>query len=151
MSELNRKIEKALQPILEQHGAFLVELRSGGSTRQPTVEVFVDTDSGISISDCAEIGRELGKALEIERILDSSYRLEVSSPGLDRPLRLLRQYTKNVGRKFGIRYTAGDSTESLVGTLKSVEGSLLTFEADDGKVVPLSFETIIESKEQLLW
>lgn len=63
------------------------------------VEVFIDSDSGLTISRCAEISRYLQLHIDSEQLIKSSYQLEVSSPGIDKPLKLMRQYRKNVGRQ----------------------------------------------------
>lgn len=65
--------------------------------------VFVDGDRGITIDDCAEISRKLSKALDESPMAMDNYLLEVSTPGVDHPLRLKRQYTKNLGRKLKIK------------------------------------------------
>jgi ribosome maturation factor RimP len=98
-----------------------------------------------------QISRELANGLERDGIIRGAYRLEVSSPGIDKPLRMLRQYKKNVGRRFKVIHQAPDSQLMLVGTLEAVEGEKLTFQADGGVTVTLDFSKIIESKEELPW
>lgn len=70
--------------------------------RKSAVHVLVDTDTGIQLESCVSISRKLSKVLEEDPEFQFPYTLEVSSPGLDRPLILDRQYQKNIGRNVGI-------------------------------------------------
>jgi ribosome maturation factor RimP len=82
---------------------FLVDVivREGGNK----IEVYIDGDVGVTIDDIAGLSRFLGKYLDEEDLIENAYTLEVSSPGLSRPLKLLRQYKKNVGRKLEVTTT----------------------------------------------
>ena len=82
------------------------------------VEILVDGDQGVNIDDCADISRFVGFHLEEKEVFSGPYRLEVSSPGVGKPLKLHRQYLKNIGRKIKVLTTEG---EELQGTLLVVE------------------------------
>jgi ribosome maturation factor RimP len=151
MKQLREAIIPHVMPVIERTGAFLVDLAIKVENRSRVLQVLVDTDTGISIDACASLSRELGPALESAGLFEGPYRLEVSSPGLDRPLRLLRQYPKNIGRRFSIRFGAGETPQELRGRLTAVEGALLTFEPDDRPAVVIPFEQILECKEVLPW
>lgn len=85
------------------------------------ISVFLDGDEGIDIGLCASISRQLGKRLELDEMIDSSYTLEVSSPGTDRPLKLLRQYQKNIGRMVKVVLPE----EQMEGTLQEVHDTYI--------------------------
>jgi ribosome maturation factor RimP len=76
-----------------------------------TLMVLVDGDQGIGIADCAAISRHVGFHLEENNIIEQAYNLEVSSPGIDFPLKSLRQYQKNVGRNLLLKLTDGSRKE----------------------------------------
>ncbi len=88
------------------------------------VQVFLDKDEGITFSDCRRISRYLEEYIDEEGWLGEHYVLEVSSPGLDRPLKLARQYPNQIGRKLEVKIEGG---EMKTGVLKSVgaEGIVL--------------------------
>ena len=151
MTELSGRIQAIAQPFLDAHDAFLVDVLVRNEQRTKVLQVMIDTDKGITINECAEISRELGKELEARGTFEEPYHLEVSSPGLDRPLRMLRQYQKNIGRVFKVRYSRENTQSEFVGTLSGVEGNQISFSAQDGKTVTVEFDTIIESKEELPW
>ncbi|MBI5463538.1 MAG: ribosome maturation factor RimP [Ignavibacteriales bacterium] len=146
------KIEDFLTPCLNELNAYLVDVTVGGEGRGKIVTVLVDTESGISIQQCAQISRALGRLFDAENLIDGPYRLEVSSPGIDKPIKLLRQFKKCVGRKFSVQYTFEDKTRSLVGRLELIEGNVLHFSTENQQeVITLDFSTIIDAREVLPW
>lgn len=151
MSETKEKIQIIFEPILQRRGAYLVDVQLRSERGRRVVQVLVDTDAGIQIEECAQISRELSPELDALQVVQGSYQLEVSSPGIDKPLRLLRQYRKNVGRRFHVNYHEMDLRRELKATLVSVQDDQLSFLSDEGETVTLPFSQIIESKEVLPW
>ncbi|GHE42193.1 ribosome assembly cofactor RimP [Sphingobacterium griseoflavum] len=115
------------------------------------LEILLDGDQGIAIEDCAKVSRHVGFHLEEEQALDHAYRLEVSSPGIDTPLLLQRQYTKNVNREVRVKTVDGAKRE---GKLLAVEEQHIVVEEkvkEKGKKaemvsVEIPFEHIKETK-----
>ena len=97
----------------------------------------------ITAGDCAEINRKLNEIIEEENIITSSYRLDVSSPGTDRPLLYLKQYLKHIDRKFEVTYNSSDTKKKFKGTLKNINGEQLTFLTDSEIVI--NFSDIIKA------
>ncbi len=151
MTEIREKIKELLLPIVEASGAFVVDIVVRNERGGKLIQAFVDTDKGVTIADCAEISRELARALDRSSLIRTSYRLEVSSPGIDKPIRMLRQYQKNVGRKFKVTYQGAEPQKPLLGTLQNVNGDRLDFQTDAGEVVSIDFSKIVESKVELPW
>src|ERR1700758_2525127 len=110
MSEVIKTIEGLVQQILgAESGYFLVEIKI-----KPTnnVKVYLDGDQGISIEKCVQFNRALYKKLEESALFpNGDFSLEVSSPGLDEPLKLHRQYKKNIGRQVELVLKDGTRTE----------------------------------------
>lgn len=112
---LEKKIEDWVEEqIQDRPDLFLVNVRILNNF---IVEVLIDGDEGISIDDCAQISRSLGEKIDEEDFFEGAYKLEVSSPGLNKPLKLLRQYKKNMGREVTV---LTDDSEKLEGTIESV-------------------------------
>ena len=151
LNELKRTVQELILPILEAKRAFLVDVQVRGEQGVKIIQAFVDTDSGITIAECADISRELNKVLGLSQIIEGAYNLEVSSPGIDKPLKLLRQYFKNIGRTYKVRYGKDSEEFSLIGTLTDVTDDCLTFSPEQGEPLTLMFSQIIESKEELPW
>lgn len=121
------KIQQLLQPLLTDD-IFLVDLRI-----KPTnnIKIFLDADSGLGIEKCIRINRALYKVIEEQAIYpDGDFSLEVSSPGVDEPLKIHRQYLKNVGRE--VEITLNDATVKT-GTLESVNEIGIHIKYTEGK------------------
>ena len=111
--------EKFTEPAFAD--CFLVDLHHSGKK----LEVFVDSDSGMDFEKCQKISRYLETYLDEEKPLGEDYTLEVSSPGVSRPLKFWRQYTKNIGRT--VEITMKDGAKHS-GTLLGVAPELVTIE-----------------------
>ncbi len=124
MSGINplKNIEDFIAGITSQsEKIFLVEMKISPAN---DVKIFLDADDGITIEKCASINKALYKYIEESELFPGgNFSLEVSSPGIDEPLKLFRQYKKNIGRK--IEVLLKDGTK--------IEGKLLT--VDDNKIV----------------
>ena len=108
------QIEAFLEPLLDDGRYFIIDIQFNPMRGSQKVLILLDSDEGITIQECADISRQLGDALEAEEIVETAYTLEVSSPGLDQPLRLPRQFRKSVGRDLKVTLNTG---ETLTGTL----------------------------------
>lgn len=105
------------------------------------VSILMDGSPAITIEDCAAISRHVGYHLEEENLIESAYHLEVSSPGLDQPLLIPRQYEKNVGRNVRLILTDGSKVE---GKLLAYQSGLLQLEI---KVKAKGKKAILEERE----
>ncbi|MEM7297528.1 MAG: hypothetical protein AAF391_04595, partial [Bacteroidota bacterium] len=121
---------------------FMVDVKVKGNEGNQKVLVFVDGDNGISIDECGRISRYLGAELEETDLFSGKYTLEVSSPGLDFPLSLLRQYVKNIGRELSVETNEGEKVE---GKLKQVDNENIILATRQSDMV-LNFEEIKQSK-----
>lgn len=101
---------------------FLVEVKLHSNNK---LDVFIDSDSGLTFKKCQQVSRYLEQYLDEEGWLGPKYILEVSSPGLDRPLELKRQYHKNIGRKLEVQLEEG---KPKVGTLTAVHEESIDLE-----------------------
>jgi len=147
------QVEKRVKELVEEKISdrpelFLVEVKMLPNNK---LIIHVDGDEGISIQDCAAISRHVGFHLEEENTIEKAYNLEVSSPGVGEPLRLKRQYVKNIGRELSVKLTSGEIKE---GELLSVDENSITIAAkvkEKGKKVQLAetsidFNNITETK-----
>lgn len=121
-SRLDR-INRLVDEVLSDSDLYRVETRIKGGERQPMVDVFIDGDNGVTIDECASVSRRLYAAIEVEDFFEKSFRLDVSSPGLGRPLRLPRQYRRHVGRNLQVIVKGHESEtgEPLSGRLVAAE------------------------------
>ena len=133
------QLEKRVRELVEEKIAdrpelFLVDVKMLPNNK---LIIHVDGDQGISIQDCVAISRHVGFHLEEENAIATAYNLEVSSPGVGEPLKLTRQYAKNIGRELSLKLTNGDKKE---GKLVAAEETSITIEEqikEKGKKVQL--------------
>jgi ribosome maturation factor RimP len=122
-------IETLVNKVLDgSEDIFLVSIKI-----KPTnnIKVYLDADTGLSIEKCIKINRAMYKAIEEEGWYpDGNFSLEVSSPGVDEPLKMLRQYKKNIGRKVEVVLNDGTKKE---GKLVAVTEEAITIEYVEGK------------------
>lgn len=135
-------------PILDDLGLELVDLQLQQDGRQLALRIFIDKPAGVNLDDCATVSREVGAILEIEDTIKSSYRLEVSSPGLDRPLKKPADFERFAGHKVKLRTLhlldpdqRGHTRKTFVGILLGLQQGQLRLEQSDEKgglaVIPL--------------
>lgn len=123
------QVEKKVESLVEEKIAdrpelFLVEVKMLPNNK---LIIHVDGDEGISIQDCVAISRHVGFHLEEENVIEQAYNLEVSSPGVGEPLRLNRQYVKNIGRTLSIKFKDGLKKEGKL--LEVTEDNLVLEES----------------------
>jgi len=123
----------------ERVGVDLIEKDLFGTGDRKILRVFIDKDGGVSVEDCASVNRYLSEAI------DGSYTIEVSSPGLDRPLKTKRDFERNLGRM--LRVT--QSGKFVKGILKSVSESSIILETVAAKGRKPATETCIPISETL--
>lgn len=141
MAETIEKIHAFIEPLLEGTDVFIVDVKI-----KPTnnIKVFLDADGGFSIEKCVAVNRKLYHLIEESGMYpDGDFSLEVSSPGIDEPLTLLRQYKKNVGRKVAVTDTDDKET---VGLLATVTDETITLEVKAHKAKPAAMVEVPFSK-----
>lgn len=142
------QIESLLIPYLDEGKYFIVDIQIKASRTSQKIMILLDSDEGITIQQCADISRNLDQELEAAEGEETVYTLEVSSPGLDQPLRLPRQYQKNVGRDLKVTLHAG---QILTGTLVEVKEGIIVLQLPAPRKKPkdLAEESALRPELQL--
>ena len=139
-------LENFLRPIAEQFGCDLEAAEITPAGRRRLLRVLVDRDGGISLDDVADVTRAISKALDADDIMgDGAYTLEVSSPGVDRPLTLPRHWRRNVSRLVAVTLTAGDK---LTGRIKSASEEAAELDVD-GTRQTVAYADVAKAKIQI--
>ncbi|MGD2215401.1 MAG: ribosome maturation factor RimP [Gemmatimonadales bacterium] len=131
---IGKELEQTVEAALEKLGFELVELETAGRSGRPILRLRIDRPGsqpgqGVSVDDCARVSRQLEELLDAREGLPSGYILEVSSPGVERPLRKRRDFERAVGREIALR-----GYEPLARGAKRLEGVLLGIEGSgDGE------------------
>ena len=139
------------RPIVEGKNAFIVDIVLRGQGGNKVVEVFIDTDDDVSIDLCSEISREFSRALDATDLFRGGYHLVVSSPGLDRPLKFARQYSKHIGRRMIVEQTVDGQLQKIEGKLTQVTPQGFELLCDDDVVKAFTFDHIADARVKLPW
>ncbi|MCP3889640.1 MAG: ribosome maturation factor RimP [Desulfobulbaceae bacterium] len=148
MSELIvDKIQAYLQELLPTIGLSLFDVQFRREGHGWVLRVFVDAEAGVTLDHCSEVSRELGQYLDIEDIIDHAYNLEVSSPGLERPLRSVEEFERFCGKKAKIRFhEAIDGGKVFEGDIERVDGEKVFLKLIDGSSVQFTYEMLNKAR-----
>jgi ribosome maturation factor RimP len=127
-------------PVLESRNMELVDLEYKREGRGSVLRLFIDKEGGVTLDDCADISREVDVLLEVEDLIPGAYNLEVSSPGLDRPLKKAEDFERFSGRLAKIKMREkldpdqrGYLRKTFVGTLLGLQGEAVLLAQNDKK------------------
>lgn len=149
---LKERILQAVTEMIEKEGFELVELAVLERGHRPVVRVFADrprgggVSGGITVDECARLSQKLSDFFDLEDLLGRSYVLEVSSPGLERPLTSRRDFERKVGRRLRLWIERNGSTLEKTGELLSVGEEGLRLKTSAGEEF-FGFETVRRGKE----
>ncbi|MFL6563570.1 MAG: ribosome maturation factor RimP [Burkholderiales bacterium] len=137
------RLEKVVEPAMAGMGYELVDVQASNGGR--LLRLFIDKPGGVTVDDCAAASRHLARVLAVEGI--DYERLEVSSPGLDRPLRKEGDFARFAGQKAEVRMRVPDETgrRRFVGVLRGAEAGQVSLELE-GRVVRLALEDVDRAK-----
>ena len=153
MISLKERLKQLVEGKLEMEGIELVDVAIRGGKRAKIVQFFVDKKGGITVGECSRISRELSDLLDYgeEPLEIGPYRLEVSSPGLDRPLVSERDFRRNIGKEVLFTYSAGDTQEELKGRIVDVKSDGVYVKGRDDRVIRLHLDSIRRAKVLFEW
>lgn len=141
-----------MEPCVERHGAHLIEIGVRGDRGRPVVEVFIDNELGVTSGLCADVSRSLIEAIDASGTLHESYRLDVSSPGIDRPLQHAWQFKKHLGRKVKVAVRDGTTSTARSGILLSCDDNGIVLEEKRGEPgVRFSHDRVLEITVMSPW
>jgi len=150
MDILHDKLHALIAPILHDQQVDFVALELKGGKQNQLVRVVVDQEGGIPLDTCTVISRALAAELEIADLMPGRYRLEVSSPGTDWPLKTQRDFMRNRGRLVEVEYRQGETTAAVEGSIAQVTETAVTVASATGSVV-VPLVSVQVGKLKLKW
>lgn len=134
-SPLVRRLTELAVPVVEDFGCELVELQFRREAPGWVLRLIIDNANGIGIDDCARISREIAHLLEVEDPIEHAYSLEISSPGLDRPLKRERDFVRCKGKKAKVVVREPiDGQNQCIGLIEDVTQESVTLRTDHGTI-----------------
>ena len=139
------------QPLLASQGLELVELEYKKEGRDMVVRLFIDREGGINLDDCAAVSRELSELLDVEDVIPGNYTLEVSSPGLNRPLKKPSDYERYRGRLVKVRTfdlladDGGNLRKTFLGELLGLENGVVQLRLTEGQAAAIPLDKVAKA------
>jgi len=145
-TSIYQSVADLIKPTLEGNGIELVDVEYKKTGKTWVLRVFIDKNQGVTVYDCQELSREIEDLIEIHELIDDHYVLEVSSPGLDRPLKKDTDFLRNKGKRIQIKtYSPINNKKENVGTvIDFVNGTL--FLEDKKNILKISLTEIAQAK-----
>ena len=139
-------IKDLAEPIVQQHDMFLVDVELKQNDGN-VIWVLVDSEAdNINLKSCTQISKQLSFLVESADLFMNPYRLNVSSPGLSRPLSDIRQYSKNKGRNVKVKCKTEEGYEKIEGTLTSASTDKIVIDVGSNGSIDIPFADIVETK-----
>jgi ribosome maturation factor RimP len=150
MSE-TKKIINGVSPLVEgflhESGMEMVDLEFRFESGRWTLRIFIDKEGGVTVDDCANVNKELGYLIEAKNIIDYHYVFEVSSPGLNRPLRKEKDFIRSMGKMIKLELARPVNKRSkFTGRLTNVREGMISLLVDDGSLVELPLREIDKAR-----
>ncbi len=150
--DYEKRTEELLAPIVQEGGYEVVDVeyvREGGNRY---LRAYIDKPGGITVDDCEAVSRLLSDRLDEEDFIEESYILEVSSPGLGRPLRKEKDYIRNMGELIEIRtFRPIDKQKDFCGVLRAYDSDTVTIEEEDGSQRTFERSMIALIRQAVIW
>jgi len=121
VQSLVQRVRELLEPVVEAAGYDLVAVEYITGSRRPLLRLSIDKPGGVSASDCSKVTREISPVLDVEDPIDSAFVLEVSSPGMERPLQRAQDFDSFKGSKVRLRLTEGYPRRRFSGVLMGMQ------------------------------
>jgi ribosome maturation factor RimP len=146
-SILVEQIEQISAPVLQEHGTELVDCQFVHEHGQWVLRFFLDKAGGITLDDCATVSEHIGRILDATDIIKQHYSLEVSSPGINRPLKKESDYQRFIGEKVDVTlYAPLNGRRHFKGTLQSVSAGVAVVEVEPQQTFALPLADVAKAK-----
>ncbi len=130
------RLTNLLKPLVEDLGYEFVGLEHGSNPKNPVLVIYIDRPDGIAVEDCEKVSREVAALLDVEDPIPGKYNLEISSPGLDRPLFTPQQFAQFAGEVAQISvYAPVEGRRKFRGKILAVEDEKIELDQDGARVV----------------
>lgn len=150
MDMIKDKIIELADSTAGEYGLQIVDVELAGSLKRTTVRVFIDKENGATLDDCEKFSRALSAVLDVEDPIQTSYMLEVSSPGLDRPLKKLRDFERNIGKLIKIITRESINGQNVfIGRIMEIMNENIKLSIDIGNELYIPVEKIVKAKLEI--
>lgn len=147
MARANARLEQMIKPAVDALGFELVGIEQLSQGRHSMLRIYIDHADGITVDNCAEVSRQVSAVLDVEDPIHGEYTLEVSSPGLERPIFTLAQFAQFIGQRVDVRlHMPVDGRRHFKGELTAVEDDEITLELSEDESLTCTMDDIDKAK-----
>ncbi|GAM09973.1 ribosome maturation factor RimP [Geobacter sp. OR-1] len=145
------KVTSLAESLAASLGLELVDVEYQRAGRTMVLRLFIDKDGGVTLDDCADFSHEFSQLLDVEDFIREHYTLEVSSPGLDRPIKREQDYVRYSGRLVKLRTfellpdSAGNKRKTFLGTLIGIENGIVRIQLKEGQLADIPLNIIAKA------
>jgi ribosome maturation factor RimP len=150
-TDLVSRMKEIAEPLVASLGIELVDIEYKREGRAMVLRLLIDRAGGLTLDDCATVSREFSEILEVEDFIQAHYTLEVSSPGLNRPLRKAADYERYQGRLVRIKTfellpdDAGNPRKTFVGELRGLENGVVRLKLTEGQTAGIPLDKVAKA------
>ena len=148
MSDTRQKVSGLAEQVADEQGLEIFDLEMLGKGKL-LLRVVLDKEGGVTLDDCERFSRSFGALLDVENAVQGSYTLEVSSPGMDRPLKNMRDFEKNIGKL--ARIVTAEKIRNhnfFIGRIAGIEGNIIRLFVKEDEI-PVPFESISKARLEI--
>lgn len=146
MGKVREEVERLVLPILKEEGMELVDIEYKMGRDRGILRLYIDKPDGVKIDDCERVSKRIDPILDKSDIIGGRYLLEVSSPGLDRPLKREEDFKRFIERLIKVKtFLPIDNQKAFVGTLKDYKGEIVILETKEGKIIEIPIKNIAKA------
>ena len=152
MGKVKEEVENLVLPILEEEGMELVDIeyKMGRGRGRDILRLYIDKPEGVKIDDCERVSKRIDFILDKSDIIGGHYLLEVSSPGLNRPLKKEKDFKRFKGRLIKVKtFSPIDNQKMFVGILKDYKKEVVTLETKEGKIIEVPMKHIAKANLEI--
>ncbi len=149
MSIKTEQLEALLEPIISSMDYEYVGLDYTSQGRHSILRIYIDSAAGVNVDDCAKVSHQVGSVLDVEDPISDEYTLEVSSPGMNRPLFKLAHYEQFIGEEVKFKTfrpqngeNIGTGQRKFRGFITSVDGNNIQFTIEENQIISIAFSEI---------
>ena len=145
-SSIYQAVTELIEPVVREDNIDLVDVEYKKAGKNWILRIFIDKAQGVTVGDCQKLSRQIEDLIEVHELISEAYTLEVSSPGLDRPLKKEPDFLRNKGKRVQVKtFSPIDDRKRFSGTIKDFANDVLFLE-DEGGVLEIQWAQIAQAK-----
>jgi len=135
MNQITEKIKEIAKKITDSFGLEIIDVTYRRERSGRILRVIIDAPGGVNVEDCAKVSRELNNALDVEDIFEDKYYLEVSSPGINKPLLKMEDFKSSIGKRVKIKlHKPQEGAKNLSGQIRDIRENLIILQVDNNDI-----------------